>query len=78
MDRRKFLKTTAGSAAFSAVQSPFVQAQAAWPAPGRTIKVIVPFPPGAANDALGRLLGRRGFRLGRLPSPLSFSGGILC
>jgi tripartite-type tricarboxylate transporter receptor subunit TctC len=59
MDRRKFLKTTAGSAAFSAVQSPFVQAQAAWPAPGRTIKVIVPFPPGAANDALGRLLAQR-------------------
>jgi tripartite-type tricarboxylate transporter receptor subunit TctC len=59
MDRRKFLKTIAGSAALSAVQAPFVQAQGAWPAPGRTVKVIVPFPPGAANDALGRLLAQR-------------------
>jgi tripartite-type tricarboxylate transporter receptor subunit TctC len=59
MDRRRFLKTAAGSAAFGAMPAPFVHAQAAWPAPGRTIKVIVPFPPGAANDALGRLLAQR-------------------
>jgi tripartite-type tricarboxylate transporter receptor subunit TctC len=36
-----------------------VQAQGAWPASGRTIKVIVPWPPGAANDALGRLLAQK-------------------
>jgi tripartite-type tricarboxylate transporter receptor subunit TctC len=59
MNRRRFLKTAAGSAAFAAMPAPFVHAQAAWPAPGRTIKVIVPFPPGAANDALGRLLAQR-------------------
>ena len=59
MDRRKFLKTIAGSVAFGAVQAPFVQAQGAWPASGRTLKVIVPWPPGAANDALGRLLAQR-------------------
>ena len=27
--------------------------------PGRTVKVIVPWPPGAANDALGRLLAQK-------------------
>jgi tripartite-type tricarboxylate transporter receptor subunit TctC len=36
-----------------------VHAQAAWPTAGRTIKVIVPWPPGAANDALGRLVAQR-------------------
>jgi tripartite-type tricarboxylate transporter receptor subunit TctC len=30
-----------------------------WPQKERTIKVIVPWPPGAANDALGRLLAER-------------------
>jgi tripartite-type tricarboxylate transporter receptor subunit TctC len=59
MDRRTFLKTAACSAAFGPVQAPAVHAQSAWPAPGRTVKVIVPFPPGAANDALGRLLAQR-------------------
>jgi tripartite-type tricarboxylate transporter receptor subunit TctC len=59
MNRRRFLKTAAGSVVLGAVPAPFVHAQAAWPAPGRTIKVIVPFPPGAANDALGRLLAQR-------------------
>lgn len=34
-------------------------AQAAWPQPGRTIKIIVPYPPGAANDALARLVADR-------------------
>ena len=65
MDRRTFLKAAAGSAArrtwrcTGAVQAPAVHAQAAWPAPGRTVKVIVPWPPGAANDALGRLLAQK-------------------
>ena len=36
-----------------------VLAQTPWPQPGRTIKVIVPWPPGAANDALGRLVADR-------------------
>lgn len=36
-----------------------VLAQTNWPQPGRTIRVIVPWPPGAANDALGRLVAER-------------------
>ena len=59
MDRRTLLKTAAGAAAFGIMQAPAVHAQGAWPVPGRTVKVIVPWPPGAANDALGRLLAQK-------------------
>ncbi len=57
MNRREFVAavTAAGAAA---VCKPAI-AQAAWPAKGRTIRVIVPWPPGAANDALGRLVAQR-------------------
>ena len=58
MRRRDLFKAAAGAAAFAAVKSPAV-AQSAWPQKDRTIKVIVPWPPGAANDALGRLLAER-------------------
>ncbi|NVO15797.1 MAG: tripartite tricarboxylate transporter substrate binding protein [Rhodoplanes sp.] len=34
-------------------------ADTSWPQPGRTIKIIVPWPAGAANDALGRLIAQR-------------------
>src|SRR5262245_57505956 len=59
MHRRTFLKAAASTAALGVVHAPAVHAQGAWPAPGRTIKVIVPWPPGAANDALGRLLAQK-------------------
>src|SRR6187455_2395442 len=59
MDRRTLLKSAAGAAAFGLMQAPAVHAQGAWPVPGRTVKVIVPWPPGAANDALGRLLAQK-------------------
>jgi tripartite-type tricarboxylate transporter receptor subunit TctC len=58
MRRRDLLKAAAGAAALAAVKSP-VSAQTAWPQKERTVKVIVPWPPGAANDALGRLLAER-------------------
>jgi tripartite-type tricarboxylate transporter receptor subunit TctC len=58
MRRRTFIKGAAATLA-SAVVAPAVHAQGAWPQPGRTIKVIVPWPPGAANDALGRLVAQR-------------------
>src|SRR6187455_3460548 len=58
MRRRDLFKAAAAAAAFATVRSPAV-AQSAWPQKDRTIKVIVPWPPGAANDALGRLLAQK-------------------
>lgn len=58
MKRRDLFKLAAGAAALTALKSPAV-AQSSWPQKERTIKVIVPWPPGAANDALGRLLAER-------------------
>ena len=58
MRRRDLFKVAAGAVAFTALKSPAV-AQSGWPQKERTIKVIVPWPPGAANDALGRLLAER-------------------
>ncbi len=57
MKRRDFIK----AAAFGGLSITFGEAfaQADWPQAGKTIKVIVPWPPGAANDALGRLLAQR-------------------
>jgi tripartite-type tricarboxylate transporter receptor subunit TctC len=53
MKRRTFL---AGSAASLTVPA-FALAQPQWPR-GQTIRIIVPFPAGAANDAMGRLAGQ--------------------
>lgn len=36
-----------------------LHAQEAWPQPGRTLRVICPWPPGAANDALARLTAQK-------------------
>jgi tripartite-type tricarboxylate transporter receptor subunit TctC len=58
MKRRDLFKMAAGAAALTALRAPAV-AQSSWPQKDRTIKVIVPWPPGAANDALGRLLAER-------------------
>ena len=52
MNRRIFL---AGSAA--ALAAPAI-AQSAWPH-GQPIRIVVPFPAGAANDAMGRLAAQR-------------------
>jgi tripartite-type tricarboxylate transporter receptor subunit TctC len=58
MNRRDLIKGAATAAVGAAIYRPAV-AQSAWPAKGRTVKVIVPWPPGAANDALGRLVAQR-------------------
>lgn len=55
MKRRDVLKAAAGAAAGSLIGMPAI-AQGAWPSKDKTLKVIVPWPPGAANDALGRLV----------------------
>ena len=57
MKRRDVLKA-AGAATLAAIGTPAL-GQPAWPAKDKTVKVIVPWPPGAANDALGRLVAER-------------------
>jgi len=52
MNRRTFLLGSAAALAAPAI------AQTAWPH-GQPIRVIVPFPAGAANDAMGRLAAQR-------------------
>jgi tripartite-type tricarboxylate transporter receptor subunit TctC len=59
--RRRELMTRATAAAAGAsglLAAPAVRAQGAWPH-GKPIRVICPWPPGAANDALARLLAQQ-------------------
>ena len=58
MKRRDIIKAAAGAATLAALGTR-AGAQAAWPAKDKTLRVIVPWPPGAANDALGRLIADR-------------------
>jgi tripartite-type tricarboxylate transporter receptor subunit TctC len=53
MKRRSFLLGAAATFA-----APALHAQAAWPN-GQPIRIIIPYPPGAANDAMGRLAAQR-------------------
>lgn len=57
MKRRSFL--IGGTAAMAAtLAKPAVHAQTTWPH-GQPIRIIVPFPAGAANDAMGRLAAQK-------------------
>ncbi len=56
--KRRDLLTAAAAGAFGALGAPTIHAQGAWPS-GRPVRVICPWPPGAANDALARLLGQK-------------------
>jgi tripartite-type tricarboxylate transporter receptor subunit TctC len=56
MLRRTLVQSAVGGLGLLA--APVVHAQAAWPH-GRTIRVVCPWPPGAANDALARLLAQK-------------------
>src|SRR5215471_20610149 len=58
LKRRDLLRLAGGAAAYATLGAPSI-AQGVWPQKEKTVKVIVPFPPGAANDALGRLLAER-------------------
>jgi tripartite-type tricarboxylate transporter receptor subunit TctC len=57
MKRREVIKGAIGAAALAAMGRS--HGQSTWPAKDKTVKVIVPWPPGAANDALGRLIAER-------------------
>lgn len=60
MKRRDFLAACGAAGGLLATGGMAgLKAQAAWPDKSKTIKVIVPWPPGAANDALGRLVAQR-------------------
>jgi tripartite-type tricarboxylate transporter receptor subunit TctC len=60
MNRRNFFKAAATAAVCAAIHKPAIaQSSGTWPVKGRVVKVIVPWPPGAANDALGRLVAQR-------------------
>jgi tripartite-type tricarboxylate transporter receptor subunit TctC len=52
--RRKFLHVAAGAAAFPAISS-MTWAQTY---PSRSVRLIVPFPPGGPNDVIARLIGQ--------------------
>ncbi|WPB83773.1 Bug family tripartite tricarboxylate transporter substrate binding protein [Sediminicoccus rosea] len=55
---RRHLLASAAAGTLGLLAAPAVQAQDAWPR-GRPIRVICPWPPGAANDALARLTAAR-------------------
>lgn len=58
MRRRDFITTVSAAAAGAMLARPALT-QGSWPQKDKTVKVIVPWPPGAANDALGRLVADR-------------------
>ncbi len=58
MKRRDVIKAVGSAVAAASFGMPAL-AQGAWPSKDLTVKVIVPWPPGAANDALGRLVADR-------------------
>jgi len=58
MTRPSISRRTALAAAAATLAAPAVHAEEPWPR-GRQLRVIVPWPPGAANDLLGRLFAQR-------------------
>jgi tripartite-type tricarboxylate transporter receptor subunit TctC len=57
--RRRDVMTAGAGLLAAAAFGPGARAQTAWPDKNKTVKVVVPWPPGAANDALGRVLSQR-------------------
>jgi tripartite-type tricarboxylate transporter receptor subunit TctC len=56
--QRRSLLAAGTAAAFGLLGAPAIHAQRAWPH-GRPIRVVCPWPPGAANDLLARLTATR-------------------
>lgn len=59
ISRRALIAGAAGAGALAPFGLSAIAQAPAWPAKDKPVKVIVPWPPGAANDALGRLVADR-------------------
>jgi tripartite-type tricarboxylate transporter receptor subunit TctC len=68
LPRRRVLQMAAAAAAFTVISAAFfaVTGPRAWSQTTRTIKIVVPFPPGGPTDFLARLLGEQ---IGRAQGP---------
>ncbi len=64
ISRRSFAAGLAGAVAAPSV----LRAQAAYPAPGQTIKIVVGFPPGGSQDINGRIVADRLAALWNVPT----------
>ena len=58
LPRRRFLHLAAGATALSLILLTLSD-QSAWNQTTRTIRIVVPFPPGGSADILARLLGEQ-------------------
>jgi tripartite-type tricarboxylate transporter receptor subunit TctC len=61
--RRRSLRLVAGAAIFTLISGFLVSSHSAWSQAARTIKIVVPFPPGGAADFLARVLAEQVGRL---------------
>ena len=62
MKKMHWLKLSAAgliAAACTALVPMSAAASASWPEPGKSINLIVPFPPGSGSDAMARMLGQK-------------------
>src|SRR6516162_11466248 len=60
MRRRDFITTVAGSLLPVFLSFPIaLPSEPAWSQSGKSIRIIVPFPPGGSADVLARILGNR-------------------